>query len=64
MTDRIRLHLDENVDPDVARALRRHGIDITTTQETGLRTHSDIAQLAFIRREERVIMTHDTDFLN
>jgi len=64
MTDRIRLHLDENVDPDVARALRRHGIDVTTTQETGLRTQSDIAQFAFIRREERVIMTHDTDFLN
>lgn len=31
MADRIRLHLDENVAPDVARALRRHGIDVTTT---------------------------------
>lgn len=63
MTDRIRLHLDENVDPDVARALRRHGIDVSTTQEIGLRTESDAAQLDFMRREDRVIVTHDTDFL-
>lgn len=63
MTDRIRLHLDENVDPDVARGLRRHGIDITTTQDVGLRTQSDSAQLAFIRAESRVMMTHDADFL-
>jgi hypothetical protein len=32
MASRIRLHLDENVDPDVGRALRRHSIDVTTTQ--------------------------------
>jgi len=63
MTDRIRLHLDENVDPDVARALRRHGVDVSTTQEAGLRTKSDTTQLAFIRREDRVIMTHDADLL-
>jgi DNA modification methylase len=63
MADRIRFHLDENVDPDVARALRRHGIDVTTTVETGLRTQNDTAQLAFIRQEGRVMVTHDTDFL-
>jgi predicted nuclease of predicted toxin-antitoxin system len=63
VTDRIRLHLDENVDPDVARALRRHGIDVSTTQEVGLRTQNDAAQLDFIHREGRVIMTHDADFL-
>ena len=63
MTNRIRMHLDENVDPDVALALRRHGIDVTTTQEAGLRTRSDTAQLDYIRGEGRVITTHDTDFL-
>jgi predicted nuclease of predicted toxin-antitoxin system len=63
MTDRIHLHLDENVDPDVARALRRHGVNVSTTQEVGLRTESDTTQLAFIRREGRMIMTHDADFL-
>jgi predicted nuclease of predicted toxin-antitoxin system len=63
VTDRIRFHLDENVDPDVARGLRRHGIDVTTTVEVGLRTQSDIAQLAFIRQERRLMVTHDADFL-
>jgi hypothetical protein len=38
MTDRLRFHLDEHIDPDVARALRRYGIDVTTTVEAGLRT--------------------------
>jgi predicted nuclease of predicted toxin-antitoxin system len=63
VASRIRLHLDENVDPDVGRALRRHGIDVTTSQEVGLRTQSDTAQLDFIRTQGRVIVTHDADFL-
>ena len=37
----------------LARALRRHGIDVSTTQEIGLRTESDAAQLDFIRRDAR-----------
>ena len=63
MPDRIRFHLDENVDPDVARALQRHGADVTTTPEVGLYSRSDQAQLEFVRKEGRVIVTHDTDFL-
>jgi predicted nuclease of predicted toxin-antitoxin system len=63
MTDRIRFHLDEHIDPDVARALRRYGIDVTTTVEAGLRTQSDVAQLEFAIRERRVLVTHDADFL-
>jgi len=41
MAERIRFHLDEHVDPDIARALRRHGTDVTTTVEAGLRTQSE-----------------------
>ena len=63
MLDPIRFHLDENVDPDIARALRHHGIDVTTTVEMGLRTQTDEQQWAFIQRENRVIVTHDADFL-
>ncbi len=63
MAEHIRFHLDENVDPDIARALWRYGIDVTTTLEIGLRTQSDAAQLGFIRQQGRVIVTHDTDFL-
>jgi len=63
VSDRIRFHLDEPADPDVARGLRKHGVDITTSQEVGLRTRSDAEQLAFARAERRVIVTHDPDFL-
>ncbi len=36
MSNRIQFHLDENVDPDVALALRRHGINVTTARDMGL----------------------------
>jgi predicted nuclease of predicted toxin-antitoxin system len=63
MADRIRFHLDEHVDPAIATALRRAGIDVTTTNEAGLRTKSDEAHLDFARAEARVIVTRDQDFL-
>ena len=63
MTDRVRFHLDENVDPDVARGLRRHGIDVTTTIDANLRSQSDEAQLAFAAQTGRILVTHDADFL-
>ena len=56
-------NLDENVDPDVALALRRQGIDVTTTYEMGLLGQPDEVQLAFVCEQGRVIVTHDTDFL-
>lgn len=64
MHDRIRYHLDENVDPDVAKALRLYGVDVSTTQEAGLKGRTDEAQLSFARSEARVLVTHDTDFLH
>lgn len=63
MTDRIRFHLDENVDPAVASALRQYGIDASTTVGEGLRGQPDDAQWAFAREERRVLVTHDADFL-
>ena len=63
MVDRIRFHLDEHVDPAIATALRRAGIDVTTTIEVGLRTKDDEAHLHFARAEGRVIITRDQDFL-
>jgi hypothetical protein len=37
------------VDEDVARALRRHGVDVLTTSELGRKTLSDADQLDFSR---------------
>ena len=49
MNERIRFHLDEQVDPDIARALRLHGIDVSTTVDADLRTRGDTAQLDYVR---------------
>jgi hypothetical protein len=59
----IRFHLDENVDHAIAHGLRRHGIDVTVSSETGLLRASDEEQLAFARAAQRVLVTHDEDFL-
>lgn len=63
MSNQIKFHLDEQVNLVIARELRRRNIDVTTTIEVGLRTQSDEIQLAFIRKEQRVIFTRDDDFL-
>ncbi len=63
MSTRLRFHLDEQVDSAIAIGLRRQGIDVTTTVEAGLRTQLDEAHLEFAWQEQRVIVTHDDDFL-
>lgn len=63
MAERVRFHLDEHIDPDIARALRRHGVDVTTTVEAHLISRSDQDQLEYARRSSRVLVSHDTDFL-
>jgi len=55
--------LDENIDPAIADALRRKGIDVTTTVEAGLRGRDDQTQLALATSQGRVLVTHDSDFL-
>jgi|SRR4051794_3015616 hypothetical protein len=60
---RIRFHLDENVDPAIGDGLRRRGADVTTTQGVGLTSASDEKQLAYALTEGCVIVTHDDDFL-
>ena len=63
VSDRVRFHLDEHVALAVADGLRRHGIDVTTTQEVSLLGADDSAHFEHARREARVIVTHDADFL-
>ncbi len=59
----IRFHLDESVRNAVAEGLRKRGIAVTTPGDTGLLGASDSEHLAFALRENRVIVTHDSDFL-
>jgi predicted nuclease of predicted toxin-antitoxin system len=63
MPGEAQFHLDENVDPDIAEALRDQGIDVTTTNEMKLRGARDETQFDYAQRTRRVLITHDTDFL-
>lgn len=59
----IRFHLDESAHGRIATALRRRGMDVTTAADAGLLSASDEQHLAFASRENRVLVTHDSDFL-
>ncbi len=58
-----KFYADEHVPLAVSRELKRRGIDILTVQEIKLRGRSDREQLHYASRQERVIITHDSDFL-
>jgi predicted nuclease of predicted toxin-antitoxin system len=59
----IRFHLDEHVAPAIAYGLRRHAVDVTTSQEASLLGREDNDQLTFAIAEQRVLVTHDEDFV-
>lgn len=63
MAERIRFHLDEHIDPAIARGLRRHGVDVTTTVEAHLLSRDDQIHWTYAKTSRRVIFTHDPDFL-
>jgi len=43
--------------------MKERGIEVTTSAEGGLLRASDEAQLKFALSENRVLVTHDSDFL-
>jgi Domain of unknown function (DUF5615) len=59
----IRFHLDEHIPASIAGGLRRRGIDVSTSPESGLVGADDATQLAFAASSGRVLVTHDADFL-
>jgi predicted nuclease of predicted toxin-antitoxin system len=59
----VRFHADEHIARLIVGALRFRGIDVTTVTEAGLLGASDLEHLAFARRERRMIITRDADFL-
>jgi predicted nuclease of predicted toxin-antitoxin system len=63
MARAIRFHLDECCDNAVASGLRRRNLDVTTTPELGFKGVGDEQQLAYGLAANRVIVTHDADFL-
>jgi predicted nuclease of predicted toxin-antitoxin system len=63
MPQTIRYQLDEHCPAALAKALRRRGIDVTTTPDAGLIEATDDEQVEFALREGRAIFTQDEDFL-
>lgn len=60
----IKLYLDEDVDPLLARVLLERGIDCLSTRDANNKGRSDHEQLAFATGQGRVILTFNVkDFL-
>jgi len=63
MSQTIRFHLDEHVSHAIAHALRRPGVDVSTTMDAGLLGASDRDPLAYALSDRRVLVTHDPDLI-
>lgn len=59
----IAFHLDENIPPALADALRHRRINVTTTTDAGLVGAEDRDHLTFATNAGRVLVTQDVDFL-
>jgi predicted nuclease of predicted toxin-antitoxin system len=53
---------DENIHPGVVRSLRDHGLDVLDAKESRLVGVSDLVILHRAYAEDRVVLTHDSDF--
>lgn len=59
----IRFYTDENVARAVISGLRQRGVDVLGVPEAYMLGASDKEQLTFALEQERVVFTHDDDFL-
>jgi predicted nuclease of predicted toxin-antitoxin system len=60
----VRYYLDENQPVAVARAARRLGLDVISTEEVGRKGANDDSQLEFAASQGRVLITRDSrDFV-
>lgn len=57
-----RLLTDENIDPEVVSFLRGQGFDVRDVCESGLQGSIDVDLLQLAFNENRVVVTHDSDF--
>lgn len=63
MGHKIKFYTDEHIGKTVVLGLRQRGVDIMMVAEAGMLGASDQDQMAFARKEGRVIFTQDDDFL-
>jgi predicted nuclease of predicted toxin-antitoxin system len=63
MSERVRFYLDEHIDLDIARALRRRRIDVLTAQKAEQCATDDRILLRTAYQQGRVFVTQDADAL-
>ncbi len=62
--DTTKIHLNEHISPRLADQLRKHGFDVTSSQESNLLSEPDDKQLEFAAAERRAIATFNvSDFM-
>lgn len=59
-----RFLIDESVDHSVTWVIRRSGWNAVHVQDCGLKGHPDENVMAYAKRENRMLITHDIDFLD
>src|SRR4051812_8666875 len=63
MAEQIRFYADQHFPFPITRGLRRRGIDVLTAQDAGTCGDPDNEQLDFASRQDRVLLSFDSDFL-
>jgi len=55
----MKLLLDEQLSPEIARQLQHRGHDVLSVAEAGLRGHDDAAVLTWAASQERAVVTNN-----
>jgi predicted nuclease of predicted toxin-antitoxin system len=58
----VRFLVDANMSPRLAELLRLNGHDALAVRDVGLRDASDDEILEYARGDDRIVISHDTDF--
>lgn len=61
---RPRFYADENFPRTAENLLKESKLSVLTAREAGTLQHSDESHIALARRERRILLTQDRDFLN
>ncbi len=59
MAQKIKLYLDEDVDPLLAKVIRDKGHDVLSTHEAKMHKSDDYKQIDFATSQGRAILTHN-----
>ena len=63
MPEPIQYYMDQHIPAAVTQGLAQHGINVLTAQDAGQCGEPDGNQLAFATKEQRVMVTYDSDYL-